>query len=99
MNTLRLNYRDEADLDEKLKIILECRGYIVFTATKERISVRELARRVGKNLSNVSTRLRSPHCPAFVCAMGKKRILWLEPNERLLSFLRNSTTGQRNDLK
>lgn len=99
MNTLRLSYADEAELDGKLKAIMHRRGFVVAPAAPERITVGELARRLGRNISNVSTQLRSKHCPPFESGMGKRRIVWLIPNDRLLSFLRNATPGQRNDLK
>lgn len=99
MNILRLTYSDEADLDAKLKSIMHRRGFVVEPAAPERLTVGLLAKRLGRNLTNVSTQLRSAHCPPFERQMGKRRILWLVPNDRLLSFLRNATSGQRNDLK
>lgn len=92
-----LDYADNAELIGKLKIIAHRFGYRMERAFTERITVGELARRTGRNLSNVSTRIRSKHCPPFVFGVGRRKILWLEPNDQLISFLTNSTPGQRND--
>lgn len=96
-SVLRISHTDTADLVAKLRVVLGRLGYRVENANPGRVSVGELARLVHRNVTNVSTRLRSPHCPPYVSAKGKRRILWLEPNERLLSFLANSTPGQRTD--
>lgn len=98
MNVLRIQYEDEAEKVAKLRSILGRLGYRSELANPQRLTVGELAKMLGRNMSNVSTQLRSKHCPPFVSAKGKKRILWLEPNDDLLSFLANSTKGQRNDL-
>lgn len=96
-SVLRISHTDTADLVAKCKVILGRLGYRVEKSGPCRLTVGELAKLVHRNTSNVSTRLRSPHCPPYVSAKGKRRILWLEPNERLLSFLANSTPGQRTD--
>lgn len=47
--------------------------------------------RLGRRVSCVSRALGRPSCPPFVCGRGKRRILWLEPNARLLGWLQNWT--------
>lgn len=97
-SVLRISHTDTADLVGKLKVILGRLGYRVENANPGRVTVGELAKLVHRNTSNVSTRLRSPHCPPYVSAKGKRRLLWIEPNDRLLSFLTNAHPGQRTDL-
>lgn len=94
-----LQYEDNAEMVAKLKVVLARFGYRVEQANPIRMSVGELAKSLRRNLSNVSTQLRSPHCPPFVSAKGKRRILWLEVNDQLVSFLQNTTKGQRHDLR
>lgn len=97
MNVLRISYTDEAEKVAKLRSILGRLGYRSELANPGRVTVGELAKLVHRNLSNISTRLRSPHCPPYVSARGKRRILWIEPNDALLSYLTNNTPGHRND--
>lgn len=90
-----LQYENNAELDRKLKTIMERRGFHVSPIAPERISVAELARRVGRPVPSVSKSLRSLSCPSFERKMGVRRILWLEPNDRLLSYLQNPPLGGR----
>lgn len=83
-----LQYENDAELCQKLRSIL-----LRKEPPAERISVGELARRTGLNLTNLSTKLRRPDCPHFVSHRGKKRILWLEPNDALMRFLTNAPTN------
>lgn len=90
---LRISHSSEDELDRKLTVIMQRRGFHVEKAAAERITVGELARRVGRNLTNVSTMLRQSDCPSFVHNKGKRRILWLEPNERLMTHLTPTPKG------
>lgn len=92
---LRLTHESEVDLTAKLAHILRRRGYCVTPAQPERLSVGQLARLVGRPVSTVCMSLRRPSCPPFVSAKGKRRFIWIEVNERLLSFLRDWRKGQR----
>lgn len=94
-----INHTDTTDLVRRLKVILGRLGYRVEPASPARVGVGELAKLVNRSISNVSKRLRSPHCPQCKCYLGPTgRILELEPNASLISWLTNSTPGQRHDL-
>lgn len=97
--TTIIEHADTAELVVKLRSILGRLGYRSELANPVHVTVGELARMTHRNLSNVSTRLRSKHCPPFVSAKGKKRFLWIELNDELLSYLQNNNSGHRNDLK
>ena len=94
----KFSHQTEDELIRKLTATLNKLGYVVTKASPERITVGALAKLVNRNVTNVRTRLRSPHCPPFVHAKGKCRILWLELNEPLLAYLRTAYAGQRRDL-
>lgn len=84
--TITLDYRDDAELARKCQSILDTIGH-----KPERITVGELARRLGRHTTTVSVSLRRRRrrsCPEFRHALGKKRILWLEPTRELLEYLK-----------
>ncbi len=92
---LTIHYADEHEKTRKLLAIVTALGYVVTAAPAERITVGELARRLRRPISTVSMSLRRPSCPPFVGKQGVKRIVWLEPNPRLLAFLRENRKGMR----
>lgn len=92
---LRISYADEHEKERKLCAIVRALGYRVEPGLPERITVGELARRVGRKAGTVSMSLRRPHCPPFESKRGKKQIIWLEPNPELLAFLSEDRKGQR----
>jgi hypothetical protein len=94
-SVLRISHEDAADLVAKLRVVLGRLGYRVEAANPVRMTVRELAGSLHKKVSTASKALRSPTCPDFVCKKGKRRILWLEPNDRLLDHLQNPPLGGR----
>jgi len=91
-NCVRFSYADDGELDRKLIATLEKRGYHVTRKSTERITVGELARRVGRPLQTVSAMLHRDDCPLANVQYGfgqiRKRILWLEPTERLIDWLK-----------
>lgn len=87
-----VHYESDSELCQKLRTILARKE-----PPAERITVGELARRTGLNLSNLSTKLRRPDCPHFVSHRGKKRILTLEPNEQLIAYLQPDPRKRRHD--
>lgn len=87
MTTLRISFCSEDELDVKLALIMRHRGYHVERPPTEMITVKELARRVGRSNGSVSRSLHRPMCPSFHAIRGKRRILKLEPNARLLAWL------------
>lgn len=95
MSTLRISYSDEHERTRKLLAIVERLGYVVTAAPAERITVGELAGRVQRPLSTVSRALRRASCPDFVGKQGMKRIVWIEPNAKLLAFLGENRKGKR----
>lgn len=94
MTTLRLDYSSEDELNRKLRIIMRKRGFVVTDAAPQRLSVGELAKLVQRPVSTVSMALKRPSCPEYDCKRGKRRILWIELNDRLLSFLSEWRMGQ-----
>lgn len=94
-----VEYSDQAEMIVKLRAIASRLGYELTKAAPERISVGQLARLVGRPVSTVSRALRRPSCPDFQARQGRRRIVWIIASPALLSFLRNSTPGQRTDLK
>lgn len=99
MNVLRIQYEDEQEKVRKLRAVLARLGYRSELANPIRMTVGELARSLGRNVSNVSTQLRRKHCPPYVSGKGKRKILWIEPNDDLLSYLTHNTPGRRTDLR
>lgn len=89
---LRIAFSSEDELNRKLCEVMRKRGFEVAPAQKERLTVGQLAKRINRPVSTVSRSLTRPTCPEFVCQRGKKRIVWLEPNDRLLSFLESIPT-------
>jgi hypothetical protein len=93
MTTTRVffNYDSEQSLNEQIIRFMAKRGFIVERACPERITVKELAARVGRKVGSVSRSLRSPRCPAWDAITGRgerrRRILRIAPSERLISFL------------
>lgn len=87
-----LEYADNAELVAKLRAVAASFGYTMTKANPGRVTVGELAKLVHRPVSTVSRALSRPSCPPFVAKRGKKRILWLEPNDRLLSFLANGAS-------
>lgn len=89
---VRFTYADDAELDRKLIATLEKRGYHVTRRTFERITPGQLARRLGRSIQAVSRRLHKRDCPlagvTYGCGGIRRRILKLEPTERLLEWLR-----------
>lgn len=92
----KIAYSSTDELIAKLRIIANRHGYDLVPLKGERITVKELCRRVRHN--NISERLKSPLCPWFHYRRGKRRIVWLVPNQPLLDYLTNNTKGKRNDL-
>lgn len=92
---LRISYDNANEMREKLCTAVRRLGYHVTPALPERITVGELARRVGRELSTVSMSLRRKSCPPFESLRGKKQILWLEPTEKLMTYLRENRKGIR----
>jgi hypothetical protein len=88
---LRLPHTDTADLVRKLRVILGRLGYRVEAENPVRMTVGELAKMLHRPVSTVSRSFKRPSCPPFVCQRGKRRILWLEPNDRLLAYLTPAT--------
>lgn len=93
--TLRISHSTEDELNRKLTAIMHARGFVVSRAAPERISVGELAKRVNRRVSTVCRSLRRQNCPPFESRKGKRRTLWIEPNERLISYLTNPSPGGR----
>lgn len=94
MTTLRLDYSSEDELNRKLRIIMRKRGFVVTEAAPIQLTVSELAKIVNRPLSTVSRALNRPSCPDYVSKKGKRRTLWIIPNDRLLSFLSEWRMGQ-----
>jgi hypothetical protein len=84
MNTIQLSYEDDADLCRKCRAIIEARE-----PKPERITIGDLARRVGRPVPCVSRALRRPSAPPFIGRQGKRRLLWIEPTTELLAWLIN----------
>jgi len=95
MNICKISYADNAELIAKMKSIAARFGYIMTAADPGRLTVGELAKLVHRPVSTVTRSLRRPSCPEFVFAKGKRRILWIEPNDRLVSYLQNPSCGGR----
>lgn len=95
MTTMRIDYEDETERDKKLISIMQSLGYVVTPAHPERITIGELARRTQRRVSTVSRALRRPSCPPYVGKQGIRRIVWIEPNAKLLAFLGENRKGQR----
>jgi len=90
-----LTYSDNAELCAKLKSIAARFGYRMEKLDPGRLTVGELARLVHRPVSTVTRSLQRPSCPEFVSKRGKRRILWIEPNDRLISYLQNPPFGGR----
>lgn len=94
-----IEYKDNAELCAKMTAVLLDFGYVVKRPEPtRRLSVGELAKLVGRSSSSVCRSLKRVQCPPFVAIHGKKRIIALEPNDALLTYLQNNTPGQRHDL-
>jgi hypothetical protein len=92
--TATIEYADNAELVAKLSAILSTFGYRVEAANPVRMTVGELAKMLHRPVSTVSRSFKRPSCPPFVCQRGKKRILWLEANDRLLAYLTPATPAK-----
>lgn len=92
---MTLDYADESELDRKCIAILTARGYRVERANPERTTVGALAKQLGRPVSTISASLRRPSCPEYVAKRGNLRIVWIEPNDKLLAFLGDWRKGQR----
>jgi hypothetical protein len=90
---LRISHESTADLVLKLRVILGRLGYRVEAANPQRVTVAELAALVHRPVAAVSRSIHRPGCPEFVAKKGKRRILWLELNDRLLDHLQNPPQG------
>lgn len=88
---IRISFEDEAELDRKLVLVMNKRGFTVERRT-EQVTVKALAARVGRPVASVSRALHRASCPPFDACYGRgnarKRILRITPNARLLDWLR-----------
>lgn len=91
---LRISHESEDELDRKLIAIMTHRGYVVTKAAPDRITIAELAKRVGRRVSVVSRSLTRPSCPPFEALKGKRRTLWIVPNDKLISYLTTNPSGR-----
>lgn len=89
-----LHYDDSAEMILKLKTIAARFGYALIPTNPGTITIGKLARLVHRPVACVSRALGRPTCPPFVCRRGKRRIIALELNDRLLSFLQNPPNGR-----
>lgn len=91
MTTLRLSYTTEDELDRKLCVIMQRRGFRVEKAGVEPVTVGELARQVGRHPRSVSRSLHRYGLDRFRADIGsgkqKRRIKRLWPDERLVRYL------------
>lgn len=85
---IRISFADEQEMDRKLVAIMEKRGFRVERLEPAQLTVSQLARVVKRNFKSVSRSLHRISCPPFDCVKGKKRILKLTPNPRLLAYLK-----------
>lgn len=90
-----ISYADNGELVTKLKVVAARFGYTMQPVDRARLTVGELAALVHRPVSTVSRALKRPSCPEYVARKGQRRILWIEPNPRLISFLTNPSFGGR----
>jgi len=84
---LRISHESQDELERKLVTIMERYGYRVERPAQQ-VTVKELCALVGRSVGSVSRSLHRPSCPDFDCVRGKRRIIRLTPNPRLLAYLR-----------
>lgn len=84
---LRIEYQSQDEKARRLIAILSAMGYRVERTTLPAVTIPELAARVGRHPRSISRSLRRVSCPPFEAKRGRRRIITLVPNDRLIAFL------------